>query len=681
MAPLVATVKDLRLVEEALPVLNELLSGEELQPAEIARLYGIAEDELGELQKLAQKYKFLITVRSRHASSIEWIKKFGALLKPETIKIKTVSDLDVRMGYSENTIGSLVFKKPEPLIRWEADGHPGAFEETVHEFLLEKGFTPETAEWKAAAKRVAERTDEWLKYEQEYKSWSKRGWVDVSLNYDGNAIDDSIRRQVTNPGGEIKNVNSKVFGFRLRQVGDEQYVVEMLNGKLGRFVPVTGDIDPIAFTHLDGSPLTMAEHASLLDDMANNPLLRTQHGESATFKKGGVDFVLGQFKPGEPGLQIAPGFLAPRAVHLDPTRSRWVSPLDYNLHWKGGFTYAGKYVRGPTAAPPEPSFLGYETAKPVPAQPGAPRAVPVAGPVGTANIGRCRMTYSNAPEAIPAFIGADGTIVLATADGGTSTSTLAETCFSEGPIVELAVTPQTTLDKAIPDGDPQEVAVAEDGSMATVDAVAGFVRGQRVVIGAGTEHAEVRTIVGFGSLILDRALTQAHSAGEVVVALPGIPLQVTVTRGSVTQPPRGPRPWRFGGHVARVDGQALTCSEEAQLVIGTLTVNLRRTDSTDPELCVYESRMRGEPPVAFELESSTGQWTAHGSALPTTTDLSRPVTVSLSIGQSRGSATIRFEHRGAVWQLTQPRSAPAKLALLLAPFAAVIRRRRSERSP
>jgi hypothetical protein len=56
-----------------------------------------------------------------------------------------------------------------------------------------------------------------------------------------------------------------------------------------------------------------------------------------------------------------------------------------------------------------------------------------------------------------------------------------------------------------------EVSVASD---------AGFNVGDSVVIGLAGTNAEVRTIVGFGSLKLDKPLLFAHSAGEPVVLLP-----------------------------------------------------------------------------------------------------------------------------------------------------------------
>lgn len=327
MAPVLTEVKTLELIEQVGPILNALENGTELNFDEITRLYGISAEEIAEFQRIATKYKFLLTVRSRHASSLEWIKR-GAMVKPEALKIKGVSELDVQLGYPESSLGSLVFKKPVPLSHFDAVG--GDFNAAVETFVRSRGFEPGTPDYMNAIKRVGDRAEEWKKYELEYKRMSKRGWIDVSFNYKGNAIDDTVRKGT----GSFR-------GFRLRENGPDEYIVEMLNGKTGRYVPVTGDIDPLAFTHFDGSPLTEAEHADLLDELRKNPLLQTQHPESTTYVKGGVDFVVGQLKPGEPALQIAPGGLAPRVVRINKAQSGWLGPRDYHLWWDGGWTDAG----------------------------------------------------------------------------------------------------------------------------------------------------------------------------------------------------------------------------------------------------------------------------------------------------------------------------------------------------
>lgn len=524
MAPILARSATVTRLEELGPILSALESGTELLPDQLATLYGIAPEELVELQRLADEFDVLLTVRSRHASSIEWIERFQAMLKPETIKIKTVSELDVRLGYRESDVGSLVFRKPDALRAFDAgQGDLGAL---INDFVTSKGFEPGTPDWESAVKRVADRAGEWRKWEKYYKRWDSQGWIDVSLNYKGNAITDPLVKGKSSLG--VAPLESgKYVGFEMAPIGEEEYVLQMMNNKVGRMVPITGDIDPIAFTHLDGSPLTMEEHLGLLDAMAKNPLLQAQHGESATYVDGGLDFVESQFKPGEPGVQIAAGGHAPRVVRFKKDKSRWNSSFDYHLHWEGGFVYSGSYV--PKGAIPRAPVVLPALVEPLPMR---PRAVPQAT-TGDANVGRCRITYGTATDAAAAVMDVRGKLVILGADGKTTQdSPLHSECFGPGPAIERQVKPVTGLasdvtvgqtELPIPEGDPW---LASAGS--------GLAVGDQVTIGAGTPLAETHMIIAFGSIILDQPLRFDHTAGDLIVVTKGAEPPPTTT---TTEPP------------------------------------------------------------------------------------------------------------------------------------------------
>jgi PKD repeat protein len=543
MAPVFARAAQIEKIEELGPILDDLVNGAELTAEQSARLYGITEEEIVELQRLSSKYKFLLTVRSRHASSIEWIKRFGALLKPEVLKLKTVSDLDTRLGYRAEDLGSLVFKKPEAYAMWQQKG--GLFGDHIVAYLEQRGFQAGTPDWEKAVNRIVQRTSEWKKFEKDYKYWSKRGFIDVSFNYKGNAIDDTIRKGT----GQYR-------GFRLRSIGDEEYVIEMLDNKTGRFVPVTGDIDPIAFTHLDGSPLTAQEHAALLDDMRKSTILQAQHGESATFVKGGTEFIESQFKPGEPGMQIAPGGLAPRVVRFNREKSHWENPFDYHLRWEGGYSTATSTARPPTVPGPDLAAVG--AAPEVVAAPTAPIALPGRPSDAGANLGRCRISYANTATAETLYMNDQGEIVELI-DGQPVAWAEGPSCFTEGPIVEVAILPSTlvgsptfaasafTSARAEVAGDTH-LPISTDPMYASIDPQAGFMIGQVITINPGTSTAETRTIVGFGSLVVDRPLAFDHLAGEpvVVVALPA------PTSGQL--PEQVPAPVPVPGRLPRTGG-------------------------------------------------------------------------------------------------------------------------------
>ena len=524
MAPILAKAPTLTRIEELGPVLSVLESGTELTAEQLSTLYGITPEELVELQKVADDLDVLLTVRSRHASSIDWIERFDAMLKPETLKIKTVSELDVKLGYRESDVGSLVFRKPEPLKAFDAgQGDLGAL---INEFVTGKGFEPGTPDWESAVNRVMARITEWRKWEKYYKRWDAQGWIDVSMNYTGNAITDPLVKGKSSLG--VAPLESgKYVGFELAPIGDEEYVLQMMNNRVGRMVPITGDIDPIAFTHLDGSPLTMEEHLAVLDKLAKNPLLQAQHGESATYTGGGLDFIESQFKPGEPGVQIAPNGHAPRVVRFDKSKSRWNNSFDYHLHWDGGFVYSGSYV--PKGAIPRAPIVAPPVVEPLPTR---PRAIPQAT-TADENVGRCRITYSTVKDTAAAIMDIRGKLVTLGGDGkSVQDSPLHSECFTPGPVIERKVKPVTGLtsdatvgqtELPIPEGDPW---LASAGS--------GLAVGDEVTIGAGTPEAETHVIIAFGSIILDGPLRFDHPAGSLIVVTKGAEPAPTTT---TTSPP------------------------------------------------------------------------------------------------------------------------------------------------
>ena len=497
LAEATAGLSDTETMAQAAASLTKVAPGTELTPSLIQKMYGIAQNELAALQRLATENKFLLVVRSRAASSLDWLNDYSAMVKPEAIKIKSVSDLDLKLGYPAGTEGSLVFKEPVPLQQWKAGG--GAYSSYVQSYVESRGFTPGTGEYYSAINRIAARTSEWNKYEATYKAWNERGWVDVSFNWKGNAMTDPTT------GG-----SGKFVGFRLKPTGvDGEYKVQMLNGKVGKFVPVTGDIDPIAFTHIDGTPLTAEEHAKLVNEMRLDPNLQTQHGESATYVNGGVDFIESQFKPNEAALMIGPGDVAPRAVRFNAGASTWESATKYNLKWDGGFIDAGSQDAVPPTNVPvdQPAAATH-----APSEPALP--LPGDGTTTEPNVGRCSVTYSTAPSAPSVEMNPSGAIAQIV---GTTlqASPLEQTCFAPGPIVNVQIQP-STMSSANITADTSEIPVDTGAPYAGDDPTSGFAVGQQVSIDPGTAQAETGTISGFGSIIFDHPLRNAHAAGAVL---------------------------------------------------------------------------------------------------------------------------------------------------------------------
>jgi PKD repeat protein len=498
-AELTSGLTNAEAISEPIPSLTKIADGTPLTPSLIQKLYGIAANELAALQKLADENQFLLIVRSRAESSLDWLQNFAAMVKPEALKIKSVSQLDVSLGYPISSSGSLIFKEPQPYIEWIAAKEKGDYANYVTEFVQSKGFSPGSPDYANAIARVNERTKEWLDWSKQYKAWSKRGWIDVSFNWKGNAMEDPT---VSGSG--------KYAGFRLQPTGVEgEYEVQMYNQKVGKYVPVTGDIDPIAFTHVDGSPLTADEHAKLVNQMRLDPNLQSQHGESATYVNGGIGFIQKQFKPNEAALMIAPGDTAPRAVRLNPNETTWTSATNYKLVWDGQFIDAGSEPAvGPQTVPVE------QPTRPVAVLPEPVQPIPGDGTTAEPNVGRCAFVYSTTTGTPALEMSPSGAIVQISGSAFIS-SPLEQSCFSPGPVITVRTQPSTLTSAAIPAG-TSEVPVQTGAPYASDNSQSGFAVGDTVSIDAGSSDAETGTVDGFGSIIFSKPLHYGHPAGTVL---------------------------------------------------------------------------------------------------------------------------------------------------------------------
>ena len=101
-----------------------------------------------------------------------------------------------------------------------------------------------------------------------------------------------------------------------------------------------------------------------------------------------------------------------------------------------------------------------------------------------------------------------GSFDTVTSEGGRGPTFEVDTSRPGQLVVRVAgAAPSSALAQAASAGDTR-IEVADTSP---------FQIGDRVVIGAGTANAETRTVVGFGSLILDQPLAFAHASGEAVV--------------------------------------------------------------------------------------------------------------------------------------------------------------------
>jgi hypothetical protein len=177
----------------------------------------------------------LIAVRARNPLSLERIGDLLAVVKPENFKIKTVNWLDVKyLDYPASREGLLVLQQP------------------ISETPLLTNLAGADADVRAAAiARWQDRVDEWDHYAAQYKSWDRNKWICVGSDYQINGICAASRNGARR--FELSSIRSP-SGTQsyLMQLGDEP-------GTAGILRPITGDIDGVAITTLNGYEITAAQ--------------------------------------------------------------------------------------------------------------------------------------------------------------------------------------------------------------------------------------------------------------------------------------------------------------------------------------------------------------------------------------------------------------------------------------
>ena len=307
----------------ALTALKEAVPGYEFLTRDMRTFYGLSNRQVAYLRGFAKSNRLIITLRSRAEESLKWLADH-AVLKPEQIKIKTVSIDDVNfLGYRLRDLGRVVVREPP----------------THHELqrsLRRKGFAPGDAEWETAFRRRKERVSEFNHpgydegYVQYLENADKKGELNLRWNLRHNSVDPNV----------LANGYTK-YPMRLLDEGGGNRVLQFKVGKKWR--SVTGDVDFLSIVHADGSPLTVAERIAVYRQLAKSPvgMLHPAADTWTLLKPGGkeeFDFALktNEFVRGGTAAQIGPDGVA-RAV-LFNRASRFSGPKDYRLIWDGGYT-------------------------------------------------------------------------------------------------------------------------------------------------------------------------------------------------------------------------------------------------------------------------------------------------------------------------------------------------------
>jgi hypothetical protein len=236
---------------------------------QLAQLYGLTPAQVNWLRTFANENHFIITVRSRAAQAIKFLEE-GAVLKPEQIKIKSVSWLDAQyLGYRQSNIGMVVPRSP-------------ISKEQLTANLIKGGVKEGSARWDDAFKLLGQRVSEFDHapggftsgsggYYKDLETAGKEGKITLRWNVEDNSVNPDV---ATNTYTE--------YNFRLHDDGDGNYLPQFQFEAGGPCVPpacmpggwrsVTGDIDFLSMTNVNGRGLSAAKRVELYQKLAGkNP--------------------------------------------------------------------------------------------------------------------------------------------------------------------------------------------------------------------------------------------------------------------------------------------------------------------------------------------------------------------------------------------------------------------------
>ena len=320
----------------ALTKISDLVPGMRLNYEELLKLYGLTKDQVDFLRQFARDNKLLITVRSRATQSVKWLEEFGAVLKPEQIKIKSVSWLDTEvLGYRLSDLGRVVLRKPISAAELRANLSAKGIASTV---LDASGKEVTNPVWQDSFKLLNQRVSEFTHarggfvkgsggYYRDLEDAAKEGKIKLRWNLADNSIDPTIAEN-----------SYTTYKFRLFDEGGGNLVPEFFAD--GKWRCVTGDVDFLSMARADSSPIDAATRVKLYTELAGGNPIHMLHPAADTWTAADGSFWFAakqnEFKRAGVVPEFAPDGII-RAVEFDPTLSWFDSVNDYRPVFDGGY--------------------------------------------------------------------------------------------------------------------------------------------------------------------------------------------------------------------------------------------------------------------------------------------------------------------------------------------------------
>ncbi len=493
-------------------------------------LWGVGVDAYRALLRFADENKLLITLRDRTEGSIRRLQQ-GWIEKMEHMKLKNVRpDIDAPLGYLDRHADVVAFKKP--ISQSELDD--------VLASIADADLRKEVAA------RHAQRTKEWNRYGDLYESYELNGFPS-GFDYGPNAATGAKNRtRIPFRLDPVKDAAGNVIA--------DYYIPQVFTD--GAWRGFTGDLDIVDIRHATGRALSADDARRVYDMFADSPI-NLRHGDTIHWLEGAnpaqvLKSKIEQLSPFFKGandklVQFAPD--GARAVQLDAEKTfivdRLANPTSRESYavFDGGYKqavgqaqFAGRTFEGSWD---QLNPLYYWIAPTEWLLDGADGTLGVCQPVADASQGVIVRQDANGAtlEAYrdgvwstfdtDACLGASGA-GNRSAESAFSAEGTVELSAQTGDAIVLAYKPQTALASAVGEGDDR--LDIHDLPVLLGDAYVGdwFEVGDEVLIDPGGPKEERRTVVGFGSLILDRPLDYSHDPETMVTV---------VFRSNPTDPP------------------------------------------------------------------------------------------------------------------------------------------------
>jgi hypothetical protein len=263
------------------------------------------------------------------------------VLKPEQIKIKTVSWLDTEvLGYRPSDLGRVVLRKPITGAELQANLRLKGIASTVID--AQTGLEVNNPVWQDAFKLLNQRVNEFTHarggfvkgsggYYRDLTDAAAEGKITLRWNLADNAVDPAIAKN-----------GYTTYKFRLFDEGSGNLVPEFFAN--GEWRCVTGDVDFLSMTNADATTIDASSRVKLYAALSGNNPIHMLHPAADTWNSlKSFWFPAKQNEFARAGMvpEFAPDGIV-RSVLYDPKLSYWISPDVYRP------VFSGSYVPPPT---------------------------------------------------------------------------------------------------------------------------------------------------------------------------------------------------------------------------------------------------------------------------------------------------------------------------------------------